>query len=115
MISLLEDSFLHLYMHHRICIKLPAKQFCPLAERLTLYAFLDRCHVGSILCMVSNTLEAGMLPSVFLLVLGKISSLCLFIIRCFLPYHPVADFIEQQSVVILLHEIFQILVVSRQF
>ena len=69
----------------------------------------------TILCMVSNTLEAGMLPSVFLLVLGKISSLCLFIIRCSLPYHPVADFIEQQSVMILLHKIFQILVVSRQF
>ena len=65
--------------------------------------------------MVGNTLKAGFLPIVFLLVLLEIAFQASLILGSLVPDMLVADFIKQQSLVILTDEILHVGVVSRQF
>ena len=65
--------------------------------------------------MVSNALEPRLIPCIILLVLGEISSQSLFIPGSLLPNQTVADFIQQQSIVIFLNQILQLVIFCGHF
>ena len=65
--------------------------------------------------MISYSLESGLIPFESFFVLGKVGCLTLLVLGSLVPYQTIADFIEQQAVMILANQVLQIAVLGRQF
>ena len=113
-VALLEDALLHADAYDGVGIEGGAQCLGPLVEGQLLHAVLHGLHVGLGLHMVGHALEAGLVPAVVGAVSGEVGGQSGLVLGGLVPHEGVADFIEQQSVVVLLYEVAQVHVGLRQ-
>ena len=106
-VAQLEDTLFYTNLH-RVAVELLAQHVGPLVERLSLDGILHILHICLLLHVVSDSLETRGVPFIVLLVLLEESLQTGLVFCSLVPHSAVADFVEQQSVVIFLHEVFQV-------
>ena len=114
MVAGLEDAFLHTDADDGVAVEGLAKGFVPLVELQLLHAFLHGLHIGGGLHVVGDTLEAGRVPHIFLLVLLVVAGQTGLVLGGLVPHEFIADLVEQQSFVVLADEVLHLSILGRQ-
>ena len=106
----LEDTLFHTDADDGVGIEGLAQDIGPLSKRQSLHTALHSLDVGLVLHMVGDALVTGLRPCVVILMTTEPGIEGGFILSRLLPYLTVADLIDQETVVVLLNQVFHVTV-----
>ena len=113
-ITATEDTLLHTDADDGVAVEGLTQGLSPAAERQFLDAVLHGLDIARSLHVVGDALEAGLRPVVLLLMILEILGQSGLVLGGLVPDVLIADFIEQQSFVVLTDEVLHLRVLGRQ-